>query len=70
MQALESLMFATQKRYRRLKGWTCADGIKERDKHAKEEIAIPIVALESVCLASVTDAKEWRDSATLDLPNV
>ena len=35
----------------------------------KKKKASPTVALESVYLTSVTDTKEKRDVATLDLPN-
>ena len=52
-----------------MKGRTCADGRNQRDKFTKEETASPTVALESVCLTNVIDAKENRDIETLDLPN-
>ena len=68
-QALDSLIFVKQKRCGRLKGRTCDDSRNQRDKFIKEEIASPKVALESVYLTSMIDAKENRDVETLDLPN-
>ena len=68
-QDLESLIFIKQKRCGRLKGRTCADGRKQRDKFTKEETSSPTVALELVSLTSVIHAKENIDVATLELPN-
>ena len=66
--ALQYLMFLRkQKRNGTIKGRGCADG-KKRDYTSKEESSSPTVAIESVMLSSIIDAKERRDIATVDIP--
>ena len=66
--ALQYLMFLKQKRCGRIKGRGCADGRKQRVYKTKEETSAPTVAVESLFLSSVIDAKEGRDVATADIP--
>mmetsp|Transcript_3572 Transcript_3572/g.6926 ORF Transcript_3572/g.6926 Transcript_3572/m.6926 type:complete len:274 (+) Transcript_3572:3364-4185(+) len=68
MQALESLMFLTEKRNGDIKGCMCADGRKQRGFLGKTETASPTVISDSVLLTSAIDAAERRDVAVLDLP--
>ena len=67
--AMESLIFLTEKRDGRVKARHCADGRKQRSWMAKEEAASPTVALESLMLSTVIDAKEGREVAMVDIPN-
>jgi hypothetical protein len=66
--ALQYLMFLKQKRNGTIKGRGCADGRKQREYTTKEEASSPTVAIESVMLSCVIDAKEGRDIATVDIP--
>ena len=61
-------MFLKKKRNGSIKGRGCADGRKQRLYTAKEDASSPTVAIESVMLSSVIDAKENRDVATVDIP--
>jgi hypothetical protein len=65
---LQYLMFLKQKRDGTVKGRGCADGRKQREHTTKEEASSPTVAIESVMLSCVIDAKENRDVGTVDLP--
>ena len=56
--ALQYLMFLKQKRNGTIKGRGCADGRKQRAYTTKEEASSPTVAIESVMLSCVIDAKE------------
>ena len=67
--ALQYLMFLKQKRNRTIKGRGCADGRKQRATTTKEEASSPTVAIESVMLSCVIDAKEGCDVAiVVDIP--
>ena len=68
-KAMESLMLLTEKRDGRIKGRTVADGSKQRTWMSKDEAASPTVALESLFLTAIIDAKEHREVAVVDLPN-
>jgi hypothetical protein len=68
-QAMNSLIFLTEKRDGRIKGRTCADGSKQRAWISKDEASSPTVALESVMLSATIDAKEGREVAVIDIPN-
>jgi hypothetical protein len=61
-------MFLKQKQDGTVKGRGCADGRKQREYVTKEEASSPTVAIESVMLSCVIDAKENRDVGTVDLP--
>ena len=67
--AMSSLIFITEKRDGRIKGRTVADGSKQRNWISKEEASSPTVALESVILSAIIDAKEEREVAIVDIPN-
>jgi hypothetical protein len=67
-QALQYLMYLKKKRCGRIKGQGCADGRKQRVYKSKEESSSPTVAIESLFLTAVIDAKERRDVATCDIP--
>ena len=67
--AMESLIFLVEKRDGRIKARNVADGSKQRTWMSKEEAASPTVALESVMLSAVIDAKEEREVAVVDIPN-
>lgn len=66
--ALQYLMFLKKKRCSRIKGWGCADGRKKRIYKSKEETSSPTVAVESLMLSCVIDAKERRQVVTADIP--
>eukprot|EP00978_Attheya_sp_CCMP212_P031313 scaffold117901_cov29-Attheya_sp.AAC.1 len=67
--ALHYLMFIKQKRCDRIKARGCADGRKQREHTTKEEASSPTVAIESLVLTCVIDAKEKRDVlAVVDIP--
>ena len=66
--ALAYLMFLKEKRTGEIKGRGCADGRKQRLYTNKEDASSPTVAIESVFITSVIDAKENRDVATVDVP--
>jgi hypothetical protein len=67
-KALNYLMFLKKKRCGRIKGRGCADGRKQRIYKTKEETSSPTVAIESLMLSSIIDAKERRTVATADIP--
>jgi hypothetical protein len=67
-KALNYLMFLKKKRCGRIKGRGCADGRKQRIYKTKEELSSPTVAIESLMLSSIIDAKERRTVATADIP--
>ena len=66
--ALGYFMFLKQKRTGQIKGRGCADGRKQRLHTPKDDASSPTVAMESVLLSCVIDAKECRDMATVDIP--
>ena len=66
---MESLIFLVEKRDGRIKAQNVADGSKQRTWMSKDEAASPTVALESVMLSAVIDAKEGREVAVVDIPN-
>ena len=66
--SLAYLMFLKKKRCGMIKGRGCADGRKQRLSTKKEDASAPTVAIESVMLSCVIDAKEGRDVATCDIP--
>jgi hypothetical protein len=67
-RALHYLMFITKKRCGRIKGRGCADGRKQRIYKTKEETSSPTVAIESLMLSCIIDAKEKRHVVTADIP--
>eukprot|EP00957_Ditylum_brightwellii_P156873 11939680-Ditylum_brightwellii.AAC.1 len=59
--SLQYLMFLTKKRCRKIKGHGCADGRKQRSYIPKDDASAPTVAIESLMLSCLIDAKEGRD---------
>jgi hypothetical protein len=53
--ALESLMFLKEKKDGSIKGWTCADGRKQREESVKSDATSPTVTLKSVFITSTVD---------------
>jgi hypothetical protein len=66
--SLHYLMFLKQKRCGRIKGCGCADRRKQRLYKTKQETSAPTVAIESLFLMRVIDAKERRHVVTTDIP--
>jgi hypothetical protein len=62
-------MFLTEKRDKSIKGRMVYNGKPTRDWTAREDSASPTVALESIMLTAIVDAKEKRDVMTADVPN-
>ena len=67
--ALESLLFLTEKPDGRVKARHCANGSKQCDWMQKEETASLTVMLQSVFLTCGIDAHEGHDVAIVDIPN-
>ncbi len=67
-KALASLIFLKEKRNGYIKAKSCANGSKQREHIAKEEAAVPTVALESVFITAVIDTKEHQKVVTIDIP--
>jgi hypothetical protein len=67
--AMESIMFLTEKRDGTIKARNVTDGRTQRDWMSKEETASPTVLLESLLLTAVIDAKEHRDVCVVDIPH-
>ena len=68
-RAMESLIFLTEKRDKRVKARMCANGSTQRAYTPKEEATSPTAATESILLTGVIEAKQNRDIMTLDVPN-
>ena len=68
-RAMESLIFLTEKRDKRIKARMCANGSTQRAYTPKEEATSPTAATESILLTGVIEAKQNRDIMTLDVPN-
>jgi hypothetical protein len=66
--SLQCLVFLKKKRPGVIKARGCADGRKQRPYNAKEDASSPTVAIESVMLSCLIDAKEHRDVATVGIP--
>ena len=69
-KTLNLILLIEEKRDGRVKGRGVADGRKQRGEFTKEEAASPTAALESILLTCVIDAREGREIATCDIPNV
>jgi len=67
-RVLEYLMFLKEKRSGQIKGRGCADGRPQRLWTKKEDSVSPTVALTSLFVTGVIDAKEERCVATVDIP--
>jgi hypothetical protein len=67
--AMESLIFLVEKRDKRIKARTCADGRIQRAHMSKQDGTSPTAMTESVLLTAAIDAAEERDVMTADIPN-
>ncbi len=67
-KALSSPIFLKEKKSGVMNARSCANGNPQRDHIAKEEAAVPTVALDSVFITSTIDAKESRKVVTVDIP--
>jgi hypothetical protein len=68
-KTMEALMFLTEKRDKSIKGRMVYNGKPTREWLSREDAASPTVALESIMLTAIIDAKEKRDVMTADVPN-
>ncbi|MGC9197302.1 MAG: hypothetical protein ACP5IL_17920, partial [Syntrophobacteraceae bacterium] len=62
-------MFLTEKRDKSIKGRMVYNGKPTREWLSRDDSASPTVALESIMLTAIVDAKEKRDVMTADVPN-
>ena len=67
-KALTSLIFLKEKRDGKIKARLCANGSVQRKHVAKEDAAVPTVALESVFVTATIDAKEKQEVVTINIP--
>ncbi len=67
-KVLSSLIFLNKKKSGVIKARSCANGNPQREHIAKEEAAVPTIALESVFITSTIDAKESRKVVAIDIP--
>ncbi len=67
-KVLTSLIFLKEKKSGVIKVHSCANGNPQREHIAKEEVAAPTVALESVFITLTIDAKESKKVVTVDMP--
>ncbi len=66
-KALSSLIFLKEKKSGLIKARTCANGNPQREHIAKEEAAVPTIALKSVFITSTIDANKRRKVVTVDI---
>jgi hypothetical protein len=64
-----ALLFLTEKRDKSVKGRMVYNGKPTREWLSREDAASPTVALESIMITGVIEAKEQRDVMTCDIPN-
>jgi hypothetical protein len=67
-KALASLIFLKEKQNGDIKACSCANGNKQREHIANEEMAAPMVALESVFLTPAIVASKKQKVVTIDIP--
>ncbi|MGC9294940.1 MAG: hypothetical protein ACP5E8_06680, partial [Thermoplasmata archaeon] len=68
-KTMEALMFLTEKRDKSIKERMVYNDKPTREWLSREDAASPTVALESIMLTAIVDAKEKRDVMTADVPN-
>lgn len=66
--AINQLMFLTQKRCGKVKARSCADGRKQRGYISKADAYSPTVSIEAIFLTMCIEAHENRHVATMDIP--
>ena len=71
-EALNSLIFLTEKRNGDVKSRMCGNGSKQRHRpgYKKEDSVLPTVSLEGVLLTAAIKAHELRRIACFDIPGV
>ena len=69
-EALRAINLIKEKRCRKLKGRTCADGSTQRNYCTKEQTSSPTVSTDALILSIIIDAYEKRDVATADVVGV
>jgi hypothetical protein len=67
-KALSSLILLKEKSDGTIKACKYADGSKQREHYAKEEITSPTVSTDSLFITAAINAHKERDIATADLP--
>jgi hypothetical protein len=68
-QAMESLIFLTEKKDRRIKVRTCANGNTQREYTDCDKAASPTAMAESHLITAMIEAKQGHDVMTADIPN-
>ncbi len=67
-EVLSLLIFLKEKRNGNVKAQSCANRSVQWNHIAKEEVALPIVGLESVFATAAIDARENREVVTINIP--
>ena len=67
-QYMESLIFLTRKRDRRIKTRACANDSMQKEWMNCEEASSPTVITESILMTATIEAEEGRDMVTVDIP--
>jgi hypothetical protein len=67
-KALRLVQLIKERRCRKIKGQTCADGREQREYVKEEDSTSPTVLTEALLLTLTIDANEHRDVATADVP--
>ena len=65
---LQYLMFLKRKRCGKIKARGCVDGRPQRDWMTRTDTTSPTVSSEAFFISCAIDAKEDRDTATVDIP--
>jgi hypothetical protein len=68
-RAMESLLFLVEKRDKKVKARTCANGSTQREYIEREDASSPTAATETILITGVIEAKQRRDIMTNDVPN-
>eukprot|EP00957_Ditylum_brightwellii_P124040 9455439-Ditylum_brightwellii.AAC.1 len=68
-RALPLLMFLKEKRDKKIKGRTCADGRKQRLGVKKKDVDSPTVSIEAVFLSALIDTHKGRYVVTTNIPS-
>jgi hypothetical protein len=68
-RAMESLLFLVEKRDKKVKARTCANGSTQREYIDREDASSPTAATEAILVTGVIEVKEHRDIMTNDVRN-
>ena len=66
-KVLDYLIFLKKKRNGKIKGRRCADGRPQRVYKSNEETCSPTACNDSIFITALTDAREGRDAAVVDI---